>query len=362
MKKLCFVLFLSSVVSLHVFAQADPDINIVMSPASLQLNAVGTLNITTCNNGNNDIVANSLRITISVGTNASISSLNAGSDARWTIFSHTTGTNNTYVLTNTGGTMTKINGASPCASINLQVTGTIVGGPSTITGTIGYIASTNCLIPHCGGCACPPNASQGNSSTANDNSTTSLIVTPGGPTPINLLSFNAIKQSNNTVLLNWQTTSEINSKNFEVQFSKDGLNWTMIGTVLAAGTSSTQKNYSLVHNNPVHGSNYYRLKQNDLDANFTYSPTRIVLFSSAIGIKILPNPVNDKLYITSNTGTTLQSVILYSAEGKQVYHFSNFIPGNSIDMSTYSSGTYMLKITDSQGNTEVKSVFKKVGL
>ncbi len=560
MKKLCLVLFLGLLVSFESIAQApaaDPDVNILMSPASMTLNSNGILSISTCNNGNLDIVANSLRITVSVGVNAEILGLAPGSDARWTVLTSTTGTNNTYSLKNTNGTMTQIAGVNPCATINLIVKGTVVGSatPSTITGTIGYIAGPNPLLP-----GNAPSSSQGNSSTANDNSTTSLTVTAGpppptcsanqlflnppvntdyfggfesgannfgvwvpgdnskfsagtalaaaqytitsspnlvnfanamypplggnnqmvissptagtavwylldtslkvgaqqygfitqnssffkvnisklntgtnpvvrlkfydvenpaniygdvtatisaapgtwtevsnflvidgahnkvtkkiridvisvngvgfsldqmcaslplnGPAPISLLNFNATKQTN-SVQLSWQTTSEINSKNFEVLRSQDGINWTSIGTVAASGNSSTQKSYGLVDNSPSKGTNYYRLKQFDLDARYSLSDIRIVIFGSTGGIKILPNPVVDRVYVTTTGTINLQSVVVYSAEGKQVQRFESFALGNGIDMSRYAAGTYMLKITDQQGNTEVRTIFKQ---
>ena len=175
--------------------------------------------------------------------------------------------------------------------------------------------------------------------------------------PIKLLNFTATKQAN-SVLLNWNTSTETNSKNFDIQFSTDGIHWQTIGTVAAAGNSNVQRNYSFVHTSPVKGTNYYRLKQNDLDARFEYSDTKEVTFDGAIGIKVLPNPVMDKVYITSTSVTSLESVTLYSAEGKLVQRFSNFTIGDNINMSRCAAGTYLLKITDKAGITETVKVVK----
>ena len=193
----------------------------------------------------------------------------------------------------------------------------------------------------------------------NNNLTAALGVVPGSPVPIQLLNFTATKQSNSTVLLNWQTTSELNSKNFDVQYSKDGIQWISIGTVAAAGTSSIQRSYSFLHANPANGANYYQLKEVDLDARFVTSPVRVVTFTIGGGIKVLPNPVINNAYITTPLGTNLQSVVVFSVEGKQMKQYDNFVTSNGIDMSMYAAGTYMLKITDKQGNTEIKTVFKK---
>ena len=178
--------------------------------------------------------------------------------------------------------------------------------------------------------------------------------------PIKLTSFTATKQAN-SVLLNWQTSSENNSKNFEVLHSKDAVQWQTIGIVAAAGISSSARNYSLVDNNPLKGANYYRLKSVDLDNRSELSDVRLVVFGAIDGIKVLPNPVVDKVFITASNSNRLQSVALFSSDGKMLRQIDNFLPGNSVDMSTYASGTYLLKITDKQGVTEVVRVVK-VGL
>src|SRR5258705_12819593 len=107
MKRLFLILIAGLTLNISGNAQppaADPDINILMVPAFVSLNSItGIIDVSTCNNGNKDIVANSLRITVSIGTNAEILGLISPTDPRWTILSLTTGTNNTIQLINSGG-------------------------------------------------------------------------------------------------------------------------------------------------------------------------------------------------------------------------------------------------------------------
>ncbi len=196
-----------------------------------------------------------------------------------------------------------------------------------------------------------------NENTSNNNLTAALSVAAGGPLPIKLLSFNASKQ-NKSVNLTWETATEINSSHFDVQTSMNGTDWTSIGIVNAAGNSNTNKQYSLLHATPVKGINYYRLKQFDINAKFEYSLIRTVSFSTAGSISIMPNPTIDKVFITSGDNGTLQSVSLYSAEGKLLQHINNFKFGNSIDMTSYAPGIYMLKMVDKDGKVEVTRVLK----
>ena len=186
-----------------------------------------------------------------------------------------------------------------------------------------------------------------------------FICPTAGPLPIKILSFNASKLGTD-VLVSWVTATESNSRNFEVQRSTDGINWETIGTVAAAGNSNIDRNYSFIDTKPVKGTNYYRLRLNDLDSRFTFSDTRVVIFGSASidGIKILPNPTMDRVYITTTSSSNLQSVMVYSADGKLMQQNQNFVTGGNVDMSQLSAGTYIFKITDKEGNTKIAKVVK----
>ena len=180
----------------------------------------------------------------------------------------------------------------------------------------------------------------------------------GGPLPITLSNFTAVKQ-NKVVALNWQTSSEQNSSHFEVEFSREGNKFDNIGRVTAAGNSSLEKRYSSVHLSPVNGINYYRLKLVDADGSFKYSDVRTVKFSNTTSVTIMPNPTTDRVFITSNDGGMLQSVGLYDVNGKFLKQINNFALGNSIDLSVYAPSIYILKLIDKQGNTEVIKVVRQ---
>lgn len=194
--------------------------------------------------------------------------------------------------------------------------------------------------------------------TSNNTAFIATYSTVGGPLPISLLDFTATKQSK-VVDLNWQTSTEQNSNYFDVEFSRDGSKFESIGRVNAAGTSTTVKDYSLVHLSPINGINYYRLKLVDVDGSFRYSAVRTVKFSSSSSIVIMPNPTTDKVFITSNEGGVLQVVALYSVNGKLLQQVNNFAIGKSIDLSTYAPSVYLLKLIDKNGGTEVLKIVKK---
>ncbi len=346
MKKLILIVSIGLIATSKLSAQADFDINLNMQPASVMITNTGLLNVSTCNQGNVPIVANSLRLTVSVGTNAEILGIAPGSDPRWVELSHTSGTNNTWRLTNIGTMPGQQNILQACASINLIVKGTVAGGPSVITGTIGYINANNPLL---GG---QNNASQGNASTANDNSTTSLIVVPAIVTPVTLLNFNGQLVNNSKVNLNWGVATEVNVKDYEVERSSDGNTWTTIGTVAAAARSS----YGLPDLSPA-AKNYYRLKVVDNDGKITYSNIVLITLKGKSGIVVYPSPSADGNINVSITGKGAKTVVLNDYTGRELKKWNNY-ENNTLRIEGLSSGIYLITVTENE--TGVKSVEKFV--
>ncbi len=69
----------------------------------------------------------------------------------------------------------------------------------------------------------------------------------------------------------WTTASEINSDHFRIERSADGLVFSSIGQVPAAGISSTYMHYTFTDGNPLAGINYYRLVMIDKQGSAVYS-------------------------------------------------------------------------------------------
>ncbi len=201
----------------------------------------------------------------------------------------------------------------------------------------------------------------GNAPTGNSGNNSAVIATytffGGPPLPISLLDFTATKQTS-TVKLDWKSSLEINSKEFEVQYSTDAVSWKTIATLAAAGNSSVNRSYSYIHSNPVKGINYYRLNMKDISSSSKLSEIRQATFSDAGVVRIWPNPTTDRIFINNNQNSVFELVAIYSSDGKQLQQFSKFNAGNSIDMSSFEPGIYFIKITDKAGNSTTSRIVK----
>ena len=171
------------------------------------------------------------------------------------------------------------------------------------------------------------------------------------PLPINLVSFEAIKQIKK-VLLQWTTTNEVNAGKYNVERSADGINYLNIGNVTANNNPGTN-NYTLTDLKPLQGLNYYRLKIIDRDGSFRYSPIRkINFYNSGDDITVYPNPaVNGKLFTTSSDNAN--RAVLFDVAGKIIKSFILQGRNNTLDLLGIAKGIYQLKIfTDNSIQTK----------
>ncbi|GIV27827.1 MAG: hypothetical protein KatS3mg027_1641 [Bacteroidia bacterium] len=90
------------------------------------------------------------------------------------------------------------------------------------------------------------------------------------PLPVELTTFECTPEESG-ILLHWQTATEHNNKEFVVEKSEDGINFTEYKKVMGKGTSYTPNDYLVFDNSPYLGENYYRIKQVDFDGTSTYS-------------------------------------------------------------------------------------------
>jgi hypothetical protein len=176
--------------------------------------------------------------------------------------------------------------------------------------------------------------------------------------PIELVDFSG-KRVNNVSQLKWQTATEINTANFEIERSDDGQKFTPIGEVKAKGNSVTPQYYSLNDDKKIKSTVYYRLKANDLDGKFTYSKTVALNEDQAIKTLIFPNPFGKKLNVQLNTdarNTEDFDVSLMDMSGRLL--FQQKIQ-NSVEWSTENlpSGMYILKVAG-RGTVETQKVVK----
>jgi hypothetical protein len=193
------------------------------------------------------------------------------------------------------------------------------------------------------------------------NNTGSII--NGGTIPVKLVSFDGNATNNCSVLLKWKTSNEQNIHSYEIEYSNNGSNYFKAGSI--AGTNNNaETNYQFQYGLSSGNTCYFRLKI--IEANGDYSYSTVITInkkcSSSFSLSLAPNPVVEKLVLTitqPNSGNT--TITLFNATGSLLFKElkvlnsgENVIELNS--MNKYSSGTYLLRITNSSGTVSRKFI------
>ncbi|MGC4103417.1 S8 family serine peptidase [Ferruginibacter sp.] len=170
--------------------------------------------------------------------------------------------------------------------------------------------------------------------------------------PLTWLDFTATLSNNNQVALNWKIANELNVKEYEVEYSTDGINFTSLFTVPATAVIASEKNYSKIHAFPVDGINYYRVKQVDMDGRYSYSKTASVKVNNPNSITIKPNPASSFAVIQSSS--VIKRIQLYSSTGQLMLSVIPSTVSYELPLQNLASGQYIIKIETKDGVTNKK--------
>ena len=340
----------TTLITLNVFGQANPFINVLPSNSGI-VTVGGTIDIivTIGNTGPVSAVPQAkLRPIIQVPTSVTFlpNAQQTGLPAGWTIVSNT-------------GTQLRVCNSTDPIPINtsriiiLKVQGVTITPPQTFSGNINFGNGTTC--------GAGPTVS-GDQIT--DNSATSTIeVLASVPLPLNLNSF-SVKSDNCIAHLNWSTSSETNFEKFEIEKSETNhTKWETIGSVRAQGNSSTNSTYSFIDENTFINNKVvmYRLKMIDIDGSFIYSPVSTALLKcDEQNLSVFPNPVtNGKLNVSLNSAEKVEAD-LTSVTGQFIKKVILENGINNIDVSELSNGVYILSTKFVHGiNQNVKINIQK---
>ena len=160
--------------------------------------------------------------------------------------------------------------------------------------------------------------------------------------PVRLTSFTA-QASACAVDLRWRAHANNNFSYYEVQYSTDG---TIFSTVTRIAADPSKQSYSYRHINPAQGKIFYRLKLIEVDDRSELSKKIGLNFTCANSyVSVYPNPVTDivNIHITNANGDAVTGS-LFDANGKLIYTGKMIGERNTINMTRFPKGIYMLTI------------------
>jgi len=177
--------------------------------------------------------------------------------------------------------------------------------------------------------------------------------------PVEFTSFTgAVSQDG--ILLNWTTATELNNQGFEIERSTSVQSWEKIGYVPGFGTTTEPKAYSFLDQNVTTGTYTYRLKQIDFDGTASYSDEiEVVVDITPSNFELsqnYPNPFNPSTTIEFQVPQASDvTVIVYDMLGQAVKSlFAGQVQAGKYTVewdgtnnlgSKLSSGSYIYRMT-----------------
>lgn len=171
--------------------------------------------------------------------------------------------------------------------------------------------------------------------------------------PVELLDFKA-HCAETGILLNWETASESNNKEFTILRSEDGINYSRIGLVNGSGNSNSLMAYHYVDTD-ADGDKlyYYKLMQTDFSNRSELydmiASTDASCDRTLQNIDIFPNPATESINLHFKK-TKVSRVEIYNDAGQQLNAYDE--PGDQlvIQVSSLSNGIYLVKLNTGKGS------------
>jgi hypothetical protein len=178
--------------------------------------------------------------------------------------------------------------------------------------------------------------------------------------PVILDGFTAVLNNDHTVALDWNTQLEVNFSHFTIQRSADGVNWSAIGTVQAKGNSAVQTDYSFTDEQPLAGTNYYRLALVNMDGTYIYSDVKVLQSATIARISFFPNPAHDYVNVSLGGTTGSQVTILMTSISGRLMQEKTAATGNGVivtfPIQNVAAGMYILTVVNADGTRESSPV------
>jgi hypothetical protein len=155
------------------------------------------------------------------------------------------------------------------------------------------------------------------------------------------------------VYLTWTTESASDDARFDIERSTSGGAFSNIGEIPAVDATPAgggSHSYHFIDTHPATGENFYRIDGIDADGNHSWtSILGLTVTSAPAGVRLLQNPVSDRLTLVNNGGITINRLQVLDVAGRvlldQAPNSTNSLVG--LPTSGLKAGYYFLSIGES---------------
>lgn len=167
----------------------------------------------------------------------------------------------------------------------------------------------------------------------------------GGPLPIKMDNFYAARNGS-SVLMTWETQTEINSKEFVIERKTTGDFETV--AVVPATNITTGSKYQFTDINSEKVTSQYRLKMYDFDGSFRYSEIRAIKgLGNSTDFTMFPNPSTGTSRVSITDVSPSNEIQIINNVGRVVKTVS-MKNQSSFDINNLSNGVYIIRVVNKE--------------
>lgn len=153
--------------------------------------------------------------------------------------------------------------------------------------------------------------------------------------------------------LEWSVRQQVNNEQFVVENSVDGREFYAIDRLEGAGNSSSLISYNYLHEDPLPGVNYYRIRQIDYDGQYDFSNvTKAILDGDLTRLTVYPNPATSELNVNLSEPSMVK---IYNHFGSFVRSVSLQEGANMIAIDELPNGLYILSMDNNTSKRFIKN-------
>lgn len=162
-------------------------------------------------------------------------------------------------------------------------------------------------------------------------------------------------QKNSGIQVDWSNLTERDIVNYVVEHSTDGVSFSVLNQLQPRSNVNDKESYSYFHATPAAGTNFYRIRVNEIGGKIIYSKLlRVDIGSSLQAFNLYPNPVKgNQLTIGLNSKQGVYTLKVVNTAGQQVYAQRLAHQGGSMTQtielpSSVKPGVYSMLISGDQ--------------
>lgn len=169
--------------------------------------------------------------------------------------------------------------------------------------------------------------------------------------PVDLLQFQARTYEHLATELSWETAAEVQLRGFDIERSRDGINFETIGFTASLAEEGEGASYLYMDKSiRAPGHYYYRLRMINQDESYEYSNVEVAFFKSDFAsIELSPNPTTGVSYLTLDSYyNNIARLEVFDAAGRRVIFEElmlqtgiNQVP---LDLSKAEAGVYFVRL------------------